>query len=95
MTIEAIEEEKYGVYETKVKLKWDDGRKSLSNFVLTDRTPCGNKDNLNRKVCVTPSVPVHLWNDPMGDKFTGMVPRSKRVNCVGYDYHTPWGFEGP
>ncbi|GKC86923.1 hypothetical protein Tco_1147572, partial [Tanacetum coccineum] len=39
MTIEAMEDEKLGVYETKVNLKWDDGRKSLAKFVLTDRTP--------------------------------------------------------
>ncbi|KAL6560156.1 hypothetical protein OROHE_006394 [Orobanche hederae] len=41
MTIEAIEEGKLGVYETKVRLEWDDGSKSLCNFVLTDRTPRG------------------------------------------------------
>ena len=39
--IEAIEEGKVGVYETKVKLDWEDGTKSLSTFVLTDRKLLG------------------------------------------------------
>ncbi|GKA01456.1 hypothetical protein Tco_0674121 [Tanacetum coccineum] len=26
------------------------------------------------------------------DKYTGMKPRSKSTACMGYDYHTPWGF---
>ncbi|GJW91686.1 hypothetical protein Tco_0169239 [Tanacetum coccineum] len=90
MTVEAMEDGEFGVYETKVKLKWADGRKSLNKFVLTDRTPRGTRQDTQWKSS-TPYHPVNNWKDPMGDKFTGMRPRSKRVNCVGYDYHTPWG----
>ncbi|GJR13409.1 hypothetical protein Tco_0796061 [Tanacetum coccineum] len=39
--LEAIEEGKAGVYETKVKLGWEDGMKTLNTFVLTDREPRG------------------------------------------------------
>ncbi|GJS80785.1 40S ribosomal protein S13 [Tanacetum coccineum] len=39
ITIEAFEERKRGVYDTKVRLNWDDGSKSLMHFVLTDRKP--------------------------------------------------------
>ncbi|GJT24568.1 hypothetical protein Tco_0894505, partial [Tanacetum coccineum] len=37
--IEAFEERKRGVYDTKVRLNWDDGSKSLMHFVLTERKP--------------------------------------------------------
>ncbi|GJW06428.1 hypothetical protein Tco_1568851 [Tanacetum coccineum] len=91
MILEAMEDGKFGVYETKVQLKWADGRKSLNKFVLTDLTPPrGTRQDLHPKFSTT-FYPVHDWKDPMGDKFTGMRPRSKSLNCVGYDYHTPWG----
>ncbi|GKA14263.1 hypothetical protein Tco_0693909 [Tanacetum coccineum] len=44
ITIEAFEERKRGVYDTKVRLNWDDGSKSLMHFVLTDRKPRGLKE---------------------------------------------------
>ncbi|KAL6575266.1 ribosomal 40S subunit protein S13 [Orobanche minor] len=84
MTIEAIEEGKLGVYETKVRLEWDDGSKSLCKFVLTDRTPRGKKKRVKRD-----------WLYPMEDKYTGMRLRSKSASCMGYDYSTPWRFGGP
>ncbi|PWA98035.1 30S ribosomal protein S15 [Artemisia annua] len=99
MTIEAVEEGKLGVYETKVRLEWDDGSKSLSNFVLTDRTPRGKKKRVNagkrKRVKPIQMTDPDDWCDPMEDKFSGMKPRSKTASCMGYDYHTPWGFEGP
>nr|XP_043619374.1 uncharacterized protein LOC122591214 [Erigeron canadensis] len=42
MTIEAIEEGNLGVYETKVVCN-NDGRRTLSKFLLTNRTPAGTK----------------------------------------------------
>ncbi|GJW01464.1 hypothetical protein Tco_1556715 [Tanacetum coccineum] len=39
VTIEAFEERKLGVYEAKVRLKIDDGSKTLGKFFLTDRKP--------------------------------------------------------
>ncbi|GKE06051.1 hypothetical protein Tco_1398069, partial [Tanacetum coccineum] len=91
MTIEAIEEGKLGVYETKVRLEWEDGRKSLCNFLLTDRTPRGKKKRVKRIQMTDPGN----WFDPMEDEYTGMKHRSKSASCMGYDYRTPWGFEGP
>lgn len=41
ITIEAFEERKLGVYEAKVRLKMDDGSKTLGKFFLMDRKPLG------------------------------------------------------
>ncbi|GJY44188.1 40S ribosomal protein S13 [Tanacetum coccineum] len=43
MTIEAIEEGNLGIYEAEVLCNSDDGSRTLSKFVLTDRTPVGKK----------------------------------------------------
>ncbi|GJZ04910.1 hypothetical protein Tco_0538185 [Tanacetum coccineum] len=41
MTIEAFEKGKLGVYEAKIVCNTDDGRRTLTKFVLTDRRPVG------------------------------------------------------
>ncbi|GJS07586.1 hypothetical protein Tco_0364382 [Tanacetum coccineum] len=66
MTIEAIEEGKLGVYETKVRLEWEDGRKSLCNFVLTDHTPRGKKKRvMNKRAKRIQMTFPGDWFDPM------------------------------
>nr|GEY09312.1 hypothetical protein [Tanacetum cinerariifolium] len=46
MTIEAIEEGNLAIYEAEVLCNNDDGSRTLSKFVLTDRTPVGLTDNI-------------------------------------------------
>ncbi|GJU13863.1 hypothetical protein Tco_1136259 [Tanacetum coccineum] len=41
VTIQAFEERKLGVYEAKVRLKMDDGSKTLGKIFLMDRKPLG------------------------------------------------------
>ncbi|GJZ66992.1 hypothetical protein Tco_0630232 [Tanacetum coccineum] len=86
ITIEAFEERKRGVYDTKVRLKWDDGSKSLMHFVLTDRKPHVLKETT--KLRTHPDS----WQDGPGITHSGMRRRQNRRSiCRGYDYRTPWG----
>jgi len=89
ITIEAFEERKLGVYDTKVRLNLDDGSKSLLHFVLTDRKPHGDRKTTKRK------THPDSWQDGSGIKYSGMRPRLNRRICRGYDYLTPWGDGGP
>lgn len=60
MTIEAFENGKLGVYQAKIVCYTDDGRRTLTKFVLTDRRPVGKKamamSPLSRLISIYKSV---------------------------------------
>ncbi|GJU64687.1 40S ribosomal protein S13 [Tanacetum coccineum] len=88
ISIEAFEERKCGVYDTKVRLNWDDGSKSLMHFILTDRKPRGLKETT--KLRTYPDS----WQDCSNIPHSGMRRRQNRRSIYrGYDYRTPWGMD--
>ncbi|GJZ90035.1 hypothetical protein Tco_0661962 [Tanacetum coccineum] len=78
ITIEAFEERKRGVYDTKVRLNWDDGSKSLMHFVLTERKPRVLKETTKRR------THPDSWQDGSGITHSGMRRRQNRKSiCRG------------
>ncbi|GJS31556.1 hypothetical protein Tco_0492176 [Tanacetum coccineum] len=56
MTIEAFEEGNLGVYEAKIVCNRVDGKRTLTKFVLTDRTPAGKKAMAMSSLCRLKSI---------------------------------------
>nr|GEW56448.1 hypothetical protein [Tanacetum cinerariifolium] len=86
--LEAIEEGKAGVYETKVKLGWEDGMKTLNTFVLTDRELRDGRKVVYYQQRTHPGS----WSDPEENSYSGLERRARKSSCRGYDYYTPWGY---
>nr|XP_043622635.1 uncharacterized protein LOC122594231 [Erigeron canadensis] len=95
LTIMAREKGNLGIYETKVKCQTASGRRSFSYFVLTyPPLEDGCSDSEDDRSDSEDSG--DDWSDPEDNlSIEGMELRKKNAACRGYDFHTPYGFDGP